>query len=597
MAADPSADRKSDWLPAQPRPLTLLVVCGIVLATALLVVTGLVADYLRVQTLASSEAGLSRLAAVLAETGNRSFLGVETVLTDVASHIHLAAASPPDKIVRELSDAAAAANLEQKIEAVPQIAGIALVGADGAVVSRAGGWSIGESDIARRDYFLALRNGAGLESSVGAPVALPNGGVWVIPVAHKLRATNGDFAGLVVAALPVSDFEKLYRTIPLGDDGVTSLMRRDGTVLAQYPHDPANLNPANLNLGGPNRLPTGSVLASLAEGVQGVFEEQRDEHGQWYIDAVQPLANYPAAIVVSSSGAQALAAWSRQAAMFGAFAICGVLTIGLMVVLIGRQIHTHSALAAVRAEKIEMEHARLLAEAELLKKERLSVLGQFTATVANELRNPLSSIRNTLFTMREIATSSGLQLDRPIARIQRSIARCDRIIADLLEYIRSPELSRVSVNFDEWLREILSEHGLPPTVTLVAQYEAPDAIVRMDAGRIRHVLINLVDNAAQALGEMPPDHGPLRITVQSAFVDGALELSVADNGPGIPPERKARIFEPLFSTKSFGAGLGLSTVKQIVVQHGGTINVDSEVGVGTTVTIRLPLEQILKAAA
>jgi signal transduction histidine kinase len=586
MAADPSADRKSDWLPAQPRPLTLLIACGVVLATALLVVTGLVADYLRQQTLASSEAGLSRLDAVLVEAGNRSLLGVEGVLSDIASHVRLADVPRPDVIVRDIGDAAAAVNLDQKIESAPQIAGIALVGTDGTVVSRAGGWPVGESNIAQRDYFLALQNNPGLESSIGAPAALRYGGVWVIPVAHKLRATDGGFAGLAVATVPVRDFENLYRAVPLGDDGVISLLRRDGTVLAQFPHDPDR-----------NRIPSGSVMASLADGAQGVFEEDRDQQGQWYIDAVQPLADYPVAIVVSCSGAQALVAWSRQAAMFGAFAICGVLTIGLMVVLIGRQIHTHSALAAVRAEKIEMEHARLVAEAELLKKERLSVLGQFTATVANELRNPLSSIRNTLFTMREIATSSGLQLDRPIARIQRSIARCDRIIADLLEYIRSPELSRVSVNFDEWLRAILVEHGLPPAVTLVEQYAATDAVVRIDADRIRHVVINLVDNAAQALGEMPPGARPLRITVQSAIVDGALELSVADTGPGIPPEHKARIFEPLFSTKSFGAGLGLSTVKQIVVQHGGTINVDSEVGVGTTVTIRLPLEHVFRVAA
>jgi signal transduction histidine kinase len=586
MAADPSADRKSEWLPGQPRPLTLLIACGIVLAAALLVVTGLVADYLRQQTLASSEAGLSRLDAVLVEAGNRSLLGVEAVLSDVASHIRLADVPQPDAIARDIGGAAAAVNLDQKIELAPQIAGIALVGTDGTVVSHAGGWPVSESNIARRDYFLALQNDAGLESSIGAPVALRYGGVWVIPVAHKLRATDGGFAGLAVATVPVGDFENLYRAVPLGDDGVISLMRRDGTILAQFPHDPD----------GRNRIPSGSVIASLADGAQGVFQEDRDEQGQWYIDAIQPVADYPVAIVVSCSGAQALVGWSRQAAMFGAFAICGVLTIGLMVVLIGRQIHTHSALATVRAEKIEMEHARLVAEAELLKKERLSVLGQFTATVANELRNPLSSIRNTLFTMREIATSSGLQLDRPIARIQRSIARCDRIIADLLEYIRSPELSRVSVNFDEWLRGVLVEHGLPPAVTLVEQYAATDAIVRIDADRIRHVVINLVDNAAQALGEMPPGR-PLRITVQSAIIDGALELAVSDTGPGIPPEHKARIFEPLFSTKSFGAGLGLSTVKQIVVQHGGTINVDSEVGIGTSVTIRLPLEHVFKVAA
>jgi signal transduction histidine kinase len=268
-----------------------------------------------------------------------------------------------------------------------------------------------------------------------------------------------------------------------------------------------------------------------------------------------------------------------------------------MVVLIGRQIQTHNALAAMRAEKIEVEHARLLAEAELLKKERLSVLGQFTATVANELRNPLAVIRNTLFTMREIATTSGLVLDRPIARIQRSIARCDRIIGDLLEFIRSPELSRVSVNFDEWLRDVLVEHGLPPAVTLVEEYAARDAVVRIDGDRIRRLVINLIDNAAQALGEMPPGSGQLRISVRSAIGDGTLDLTVADNGPGIPQENMARIFEPLFSTKSFGTGLGLSTVKQIVVQHGGTIAIESEVGAGTSVTIRLPLEQTLRVAA
>ena len=150
-----------------------------------------------------------------------------------------------------------------------------------------------------------------------------------------------------------------------------------------------------------------------------------------------------------------------------------------------------------------------------------------------------------------------MPLDRPIARIQRSIARCDRIIGDLLEYIRTPELSRVSVNFDRWLREVLVEHGLPPAVTLVEEYAAGDAIVRIDADRIRRVVINLIDNAAQALGEMPPGGGPLRIAVKSALADGALELTVADTGPGIPPENMARIFEPLFSTKSFGAGLGL----------------------------------------
>jgi signal transduction histidine kinase len=106
---------------------------------------------------------------------------------------------------------------------------------------------------------------------------------------------------------------------------------------------------------------------------------------------------------------------------------------------------------------------------------------------------------------------------------------------------------------------------------------------------VRRVVINLVENAAQALAEMAADREK-RIAVRTTIADGELVLTIADTGPGIAPENLSRIFEPLFSTKSFGTGLGLPTVKQIVNQHGGIIAVDSEVGRGTCVTVRLPLQ-------
>ena len=582
---DDTAKGKSDR--AQPRPLTLLIACGVVFGAALLIITGVVAGYLREQTLASSEAGLLRLDAVLVEMAGRSLSDVEAALTDVAGRIPFPDISTPDEIANHMREPGVVEHLDHRVQASSEIAGMAFIGAQGEVIRSAGDWPPAEDNVLTRDYFATLRAQPGLDFYIGAPYPAGRDGALVIPVAHKLRSADSRFAGVAVATLPVSDFEGLYRSVPLDDDSAISLIRRDGTVLAQYPH---LVQSGDLPASAP-------VLAALAARTSGILDEDRDDARQGYIDAVKPVGDYPVSVVVSTSRARALVGWSRQADMFVAFAFCGVAAIGLMVVLLGRQIQTHNALAAIRAEKIEAEHAKLVAEAELLRKERLSVLGQFTATVAIELRNPLAAIRNTLFTMREMATSSGLVLDRPIARIQRSIARCDRSIGDLLEYIRTPELSRVSVSFDEWLRDVLVVHGLPPAVMLVEEYAAGDAIVRIDADRIRHVVINLVDNASQALGEKVPGDGPLRISVRSAVVDGALELSVADTGPGIPPENMARIFEPLFSTKSFGAGLGLSTVKQIVVQHGGTIEIASELGVGTTVSIRLPIEQALKVAA
>jgi signal transduction histidine kinase len=283
--------------------------------------------------------------------------------------------------------------------------------------------------------------------------------------------------------------------------------------------------------------------------------------------------------------------------LLGALALLGALGVAVMVAMIARQFRIHAALAAVRAENIEVEHARLVTEAELLKKERLSVLGQLTATVAHELRNPLSAIRNTLFSVKEMANGAGLKLDRPVSRMERSIERCNRIIGDLLEYARHRELRRAPVDFETWLHEVLAEQQVPAGIALAEDFHAPDWPITIDAERLRRVVINLIDNAAQALGEVQAEGAERRITVHTTADDVGIEIAVADTGPGIAPENLARIFEPLFSTKSFGTGLGLATVKQIVGQHGGAIDVDSTVGQGTCFTIRLPRDGDVKAAA
>jgi len=217
------------------------------------------------------------------------------------------------------------------------------------------------------------------------------------------------------------------------------------------------------------------------------------------------------------------------------------------------------------------------------------VLGQLTATVAHELRNPLSAIRNTLFTVKELAAASEVKLDRPIGRMERSIERCDRIISDLLEYTRDRELKRTNIAFDHWIAEVVADQNVPASVVLTSELGATQAVVPVDLERMRRVIINLVENAAQALAELPSG-SEKRITLRTGMTDNELVLAIEDTGPGIAPDVLARIFEPLFSTKSFGTGLGLPTVKQIVIQHGGSITVDSEIGRGTCMMVRLPLQ-------
>lgn len=238
------------------------------------------------------------------------------------------------------------------------------------------------------------------------------------------------------------------------------------------------------------------------------------------------------------------------------------------------------------------------AQDEILKRERLSALGQLTATVAHELRNPLSAIKNTLFSTREMAVAKGLNLDRPVGRMERSIERCNRIISDLLDFSRTRELQRETAAFDAWLDPVVRDQLLPEGVNLTLTLEAEGAAISLDSDRLRRVVINLIDNAAQAMTDAQAASRPeKRLDLRTRASADWIELVVEDTGPGIPPENLARVFEPLFSTKSFGTGLGLPTVKQIVEQHGGEIIMESEVGRGTRVHVRLPRAQQREMAA
>ncbi len=547
----PPSPRKGEWALASVRPVTLLIACGIVLVTGLLIVTLLTVGSLHDSALAGTRRELARIDGILAEAASRPLNSADGVLRALAKRLgpnRDGLAAP--EVARALADG---------IGPGSPLATIALVGADGEFVNSVGWWPPNAANTAERDFYKALHADPGLDRAIGAPIEDLRTGAKLIPLVRRIADASGATLGYIVGAIPVAEFESLFGAVQFGIDGSVALQRVDGTTLAQYPMHSRTAGPR--------------------------------------LQAAAALPGYPLSILVARSQAAALDDWAHQASMFGLFALAGACGIGTMLYLIARQLRIHAALAAVRAEKLDMEHARVVAEAELLKKDRLSVLGQLTATVAHELRNPLSAIRNTLFSLKEMAAGGGLKLDRPIARMERSIERCNRIIGDLLEYARTRELRRTAIGFDAWLREIVAEQSLPATVTLVEELGAGDALALIDGERVRRVVVNLLENAVQALAEMPADGGERRIAVRTRVVDGNIEFALEDTGPGIAPENLERIFEPLFSTKSFGTGLGLATVRQIVGQHGGTIDVASEPGRGTCFTVRLPLGEAVKEAA
>ncbi len=263
--------------------------------------------------------------------------------------------------------------------------------------------------------------------------------------------------------------------------------------------------------------------------------------------------------------------------------------------LLKRELQNTEAMALIAGEKAEAERARAAAEAELLKQERMSLLGRLMASVAHELRNPLSTIRNTLNAVHELAREKGVRIDRQMTRIERTIDRCDSIIDDLLDYAGSPELNRESLMLDAWLGDVLDQQKIPASIVLERRLAAPGAKVPIDAERMRLAIGNLIENAAEAIVDAP-DLAERRITV-STHAAASAEIVIADTGPGMSESVLARAFEPLFSTRGFGTGLGLPTVKLIVEQHGGDLVLVSKPGSGTRIQIRLPIATSKSRAA
>lgn len=249
----------------------------------------------------------------------------------------------------------------------------------------------------------------------------------------------------------------------------------------------------------------------------------------------------------------------------------------------------------VEAEKSEAERARATAEAELFQQERLSLLGRLTASVAHELRNPLSTIRNTVHAIGEAAAMKGLDIVRQMSRVHRTIDRCDGIIGDLLDYASARDTVPSPIPLDTWIEEVIKGQKVPKGITVECRPGAPRAVVSIDPDRLRSAIVKVFENAIEVLVETPA-LAEQRVTVSTAIGD-RFEIAITDTGPGIPPNILPRVFEPLFSTRSFGTGLGLATAKQIVENHNGDIVIARGPEGGTRVVIRLPIGTTKSAAA
>jgi signal transduction histidine kinase len=239
--------------------------------------------------------------------------------------------------------------------------------------------------------------------------------------------------------------------------------------------------------------------------------------------------------------------------------------------------------AALRDQLAMFQDAQL----RLARGEKLALLGQLAAAIAHEVRNPLAIIRSSIQNVAE-ALPDGDGASKESCRFAiEEIDRLTRVAGTLLGFVRPIQLDRAKSESRELLDRVeLLSAGLLKRKNLRLQRRDPERPITLPVDRdlVCQALLGLIDNAV----EVSPEGAALDLEVTAA--DGAVELAVADAGPGVPLVQSDRIFEPFFTTRAKGHGLGLAVVRQIAEAHGGKVLVGDRPGGGARFALRLPVE-------
>ena len=225
---------------------------------------------------------------------------------------------------------------------------------------------------------------------------------------------------------------------------------------------------------------------------------------------------------------------------------------------------------------------------QLIRSEKLAAIGQLAGGVGHELRNPLGAIKNAVYYIKGKVVKNELGQKEPrvlefLNIMDDEINSSNKIINDLLGFSRVGKPSVSPTRIEGVIEDALSRTPIPENIELTKRLDTALPEVEIDPDQIQQVLVNIIINAVQAM----PEGG--KLTIGAREEEKSLEMEIADTGGGMPGETMDKIFDPLFTTKAKGIGLGLAVCKSIIDRHEGHIEVRSKVGKGTTFRIKLPL--------
>jgi signal transduction histidine kinase len=247
--------------------------------------------------------------------------------------------------------------------------------------------------------------------------------------------------------------------------------------------------------------------------------------------------------------------------------------------------HALEGRVATRTRELETALGELRETQEtLVRKEKLAMLGLLAGGVGHELRNPLGVMTNAVYFLVAVQKEAPAQVKEYLAIIQTQISLAEKIVGDLLDFarIKPPQFEVVSV--EQIVDDQLARAGQLDGVVVKHDFSPDLPGVRVDRVQMGQVVLNLITNAVQAMN----GHGASLTFRGRRGVNGFVQLDVIDTGTGIKPEQMGKLFEPLFTTKARGIGLGLAVSRSLAQANGATISAESVPGAGTTMSVFLP---------
>jgi len=390
----------------------------------------------------------------------------------------------------------------------------------------------------------------------------------VVSLVMPIRDLDGKVIGIIGSAQRLETIRQWLLPIQVPDGDLYVVDRKGQLVFHRTRFGPEQVNDYS-------RVP---VVERLLRGEEGLVELENPVEGQVRLSAYRLLPALGWGVVVHREKslvlqrARTLILVSGTAGIFLAAALAF-----LGGVAVRNQRRTERVLVALEEKTRELEAA----QEELVRKERLAILGQLAGGVSHELRNPLGVMKNSVYYLKMVLPEDE-RVRKHLGIMEREVTTATRIVTDLLDIARTKPPSQAPTDLSELVREVLDRTPLAENVEVVARL-APDLPpVAVDALQVQQVLGNLITNGAQAM----PEGGTL--TIETARAEGGARVAVSDTGVGIAPENLEKIFQPLFTTKAKGIGLGLAVAQGLAEANGGTISVESAVGRGSRFLVVFP---------